>query len=72
METLPVEAGPRRIKALLSQGQRICSSNAEFLKAFLHQNGEAPWKGLSYYLQKMGGMYIPVRDILEREQGNSL
>lgn len=72
VQTLPVEAGPRWIKALLSQDQCICSSNADFLKAFLHQRGEAAQKGLNYCLEKMGGTYILVRDILEQEQGKSL
>lgn len=39
VETLPTEAGPKWIKALLSEGQCIHSSSTEFLKAFLHQNG---------------------------------
>jgi len=40
-ETLPVRAGPGWIKALLAQGLPICGSDAEFLKAFLHQKRES-------------------------------
>lgn len=49
-------------------GLKHCSVRASVsvaLKAFLHQKGEAAWKRLSYYSQKTGGTYVPVRDILE-------
>lgn len=73
-ETLLVEAECRQIKALLGWGQCICSSNACWVsESFFCQKEAAAWKGLSYYLQKMEGTYLLMRDISwSKEQGNSL
>lgn len=71
-ETWLVEAECRRIKAPLSRGQCICSSNACWVSESFACHKEA-WKGLSYYLQKMEGTYLLMRDISwSKEQGNSL